>query len=33
MAGRTLQESVMLMIPEAWQQHECMSDAKRAMYE
>ena len=33
MTGRTLQESVMMMIPEAWQQHESMADKKRAFYE
>jgi glutamate synthase (NADPH/NADH) large chain len=33
MTGRTLQESVMMMIPEAWQNHETMSEDKRAFYE
>ena len=33
MTGRSLQEAVMMMIPEAWQQHESMSDQKRAFYE
>ncbi|MCH2129374.1 MAG: glutamate synthase large subunit [Pirellulaceae bacterium] len=33
MTGRTLQEAVMMMIPEAWQNHESMSDDKRAFYE
>ena len=33
MTGRTLQEAVMMMIPEAWQQHETMDEAKRAFYE
>ncbi len=33
MSGRTLQESVMMMVPEAWQQHETMPDSKRAFYE
>ena len=33
MSGRTLQEAVMMMVPEAWQNHESMSDAKRAFYE
>ena len=33
MTGRTLQESVMMMIPEAWQQHAEMSEQKRAFYE
>ncbi|NIP85490.1 MAG: glutamate synthase subunit alpha [Planctomycetales bacterium] len=33
MTGRTLQEAVMMMIPEAWQNHESMSEDKRAFYE
>ncbi|NOY43702.1 MAG: glutamate synthase subunit alpha [Planctomycetes bacterium] len=33
MSGRTLQESVMMMIPEAWQNHETMSKEKKAFYE
>ena len=33
MTGRTLQEAVLMMIPEAWQQHRDMPDAKRAFYE
>lgn len=33
MTGRTLQEAVMMMIPEAWQNHEQMSAAKTAFYE
>ncbi|MEQ8785077.1 MAG: glutamate synthase large subunit [Pirellulaceae bacterium] len=33
MSGRTLQESVMMMIPEAWQNHQTMSEKKRAFYE
>jgi glutamate synthase (NADPH/NADH) large chain len=33
MTGRTLQESIMMMIPEAWQKHEAMLDYKRAFYE
>jgi glutamate synthase (NADPH/NADH) large chain len=33
MNGRTLQEAIMLMIPEAWQNDEEMSDAKRRFYE
>ncbi len=33
MTGRTLQEAIMMMIPEAWQKHETMSEAKRAFYE
>ena len=31
--GRSLAHSVMMMIPEAWQNHESMSDAKRAFYQ
>jgi len=31
--GRSLPHSVMMMIPEAWQNHESMSDAKKAFYE
>jgi glutamate synthase (NADPH/NADH) large chain len=33
MTGRTLQEAVMMMVPEAWQQHETMPEDKRAFYE
>jgi glutamate synthase (NADPH) large chain len=33
MNGRTLQEAVMMMVPEAWQKHETMSEDKRGMYE
>ena len=33
MTGRTLQEAVLMMIPEAWQQHRDMNPAKRAFYE
>jgi len=33
MNGRTLQESIMMMVPEAWQNHESMSEDKRAFYE
>ncbi len=33
MTGRSLQEAVMMMIPEAWQKHESMPDRKRAFYE
>jgi glutamate synthase (NADPH/NADH) large chain len=33
MTGRTLQESVMMMIPEAWQNHDTMPEDKRAFYE
>jgi glutamate synthase domain-containing protein 2/glutamate synthase domain-containing protein 1/glutamate synthase domain-containing protein 3 len=31
--GRTLPHAVMMMIPEAWQKHEGMSESKRAFYE
>jgi glutamate synthase (NADPH/NADH) large chain len=33
MTGRTLQEAVMMMIPEAWQNHDTMPEDKRAFYE
>ena len=33
MSGRTLQESVLMMIPEAWQKHAQMEQAKRDFYE
>jgi glutamate synthase (NADPH/NADH) large chain len=33
MTGRTLQEAVMMMIPEAWQNHESMPVDKRSFYE
>jgi len=33
MTGRTLQESVMMMVPEAWQKNELMAKNKRAFYE
>jgi len=33
MTGRTLQEAVMMMVPEAWQKNESMSEEKRAFYE
>ncbi|MEM7405394.1 MAG: glutamate synthase large subunit [Pseudomonadota bacterium] len=33
MSGRKLQEAVLMMIPEAWQQHRGMSPEKRAFYE
>ena len=32
-SGRTLQEVVMMMIPEAWQNHHSMPEDKRAFYE
>jgi len=31
--GRTLQEAIMMMVPEAWQKHDTMSQEKRAFYE
>ena len=31
--GRSLPHAVMMMIPEAWQKHEQMSESKRAFYE
>ena len=33
MNGRTLQEAVMMMVPEAWQKHDTMDEEKRAFYE
>ncbi|MCI0361672.1 MAG: glutamate synthase large subunit, partial [Planctomycetaceae bacterium] len=33
LAGRSLPEAVMMMIPEAWQNHESMPEYKRAFYE
>ncbi len=33
MNGRTLQEAIMMMVPEAWQKHETMKEEKRAFYE
>ena len=33
MNGRTLQEAVMMMVPEAWQKNELMPANKRAFYE
>ncbi len=33
MTGRTLQEAIMMMVPEAWQKHETMPEEKRAFYE
>jgi glutamate synthase (NADPH/NADH) large chain len=33
MTGRTLQESVMMMVPEAWQKNDLMPRNKRAFYE
>ena len=33
MSGRSLQESILTMIPEAWQKHSNMPDNKRSFYE
>ncbi|NLF69690.1 MAG: glutamate synthase large subunit [Candidatus Anammoximicrobium sp.] len=33
MAGRSLPEAMMMMIPEAWQKHDTMPENKRAFYE
>ncbi len=33
MNGRSLQEAVMMMVPEAWQKHETMPEERRAFYE
>jgi glutamate synthase (NADPH/NADH) large chain len=33
MTGRTLQEAIMMMVPEAWQKNELMPEQKRAFYE
>ena len=33
MNGRSLQEAVMMMVPEAWQKNELMSEEKRSFYE
>ncbi len=33
LAGRPLPEAIMMMIPEAWENHESMSVSKRAFYE
>ena len=32
MSGRSLSEAIMMMIPEAWENHESMSPTKRAFY-
>ncbi|WP_237228510.1 glutamate synthase large subunit [Rubinisphaera sp. JC750] len=32
-SGRPLPEAVMMMVPEAWQNHHAMSESKRAFYE
>lgn len=33
MTGRTLQEAILMMVPEAWQKHQTMSEERRAFYE
>jgi glutamate synthase (NADPH) large chain len=33
MNGRTLQEAILMMVPEAWQKHDTMPEEKRAFYE
>lgn len=33
LSGRSLPQAMMMMIPEPWENHESMSDAKRAFYE
>jgi glutamate synthase (NADPH) large chain len=33
MTGRSLQEAILMMVPEAWQKHETMPEEKRAFYE
>jgi glutamate synthase (ferredoxin) len=33
MTGRTLPEAMMMMVPEAWEKHQTMSDDKKAFYE
>jgi glutamate synthase (NADPH/NADH) large chain len=33
MTGRTLQSAIMMMVPEAWQKNDLMSDEKKAFYE
>jgi len=33
MTGRTLQESIMMMVPEAWQKQDLMADNKQKFYE
>ena len=33
LSGRSLPHAVLMMVPEAWENHETMSDAKRAFYE
>ncbi|MEZ7513660.1 glutamate synthase large subunit [Flavobacterium frigidarium] len=33
MTGRTLPEAMMMVVPEAWEKHQTMSDEKKAFYE
>lgn len=33
LSGRSLPEAIMMMVPEAWQNHDSMSEDKRAFYE
>ena len=33
MTGRSLPEAMMIMVPEAWEKHQTMSDNKKAFYE
>jgi glutamate synthase (NADPH/NADH) large chain len=33
MSGRELPEAIMMMVPEAWQKHDLMSDENKAVYE
>ena len=33
LAGRSLPHAMMMMIPEPWENHESMSDEKKAFYE
>jgi glutamate synthase (ferredoxin) len=33
MTGRSLPEVMMMVVPEAWEKHQTMSDDKKAFYE
>src|SRR3546814_13149590 len=33
LAGRSLPHAVLMMVPEAWENHETMPDSKRAFYQ
>jgi glutamate synthase (ferredoxin) len=33
MTGRSLPEAMMMVVPEAWEKHQTMSDDKKAFYE